>query len=275
MRYDSDTAPSELLAVDIGNRTTCFGLFGEEQLKHTWTVTTAPHATVDEVKLSILSFMATLDDSFFSGEGIKDRRLHLDSILSCVVPDLTNTWVEALRSLCAQRPLVVGPGLKTGIQMKYNDPAEVGSDRIADIVAAKQVHGFPVVIIDCGMTINYAILDKDGAFVGGLIVPGISLSVAALAQAAARLPIVGLSSPKTVIGKNTRESMQSGIINGEIARIDGLIDMIWEELGYETKVILSGPDASLLKPLLNHDTQVDDTLTLKGLKLLYEGAKKR
>ncbi|HBT94757.1 MAG TPA: hypothetical protein DEB24_00950 [Coriobacteriia bacterium] len=142
------------------------------------------------------------------------------------------------------------------------------------MVAAKHSYGPPFLIIDCSMTVNCAVVDDEGTFLGGLIAPGISLSTQTLFQAAARLPMVSMSAPKSLIGKNNVESIRAGIVMGEVARIDGLIDMIRRELGYETKIILTGEDARMLAPLLAHDVTVDETLTMRGLKLLHAANRK-
>ncbi|MCL2529025.1 MAG: type III pantothenate kinase [Coriobacteriia bacterium] len=250
-----------VLAVDVANQITRFGLFSGDALQASWSVTTPARITSDEARLTIKSF---LQDSLETGE------VTLDAILSCVVPDLSNTWFEALRTLCKQRPLVVSPGIKTGLHMNYNDPSEVGSDRIADMVAAKKLFGYPLIIIDCDTTINYQVLCQDGSYVGGLIAAGPALTAQALSQAAAKLPIIELSLPQTVLGKNTRESIQSGIIRGEVASINGLIEMIWAELGYETTVVLSGEHAPLFAPLLSHEAVIGNNLTLIGLSEIYK-----
>ncbi len=265
---------TELLAVDIGNKTTSFGLFSGDELLNIWTVSTQSYTTTDEAMLVMLGFFNRLANCPESFADTKTWLASIDSIVSCAVPGIAQTWITALQTITTRRPLVVGPGLKTGIQMKYDNPAEVGPDRIADLVAAKHAYGFPLIIIDCGMTVNCAVLDNEGAFVGGLIAPGITLSTQALFQAAARLPMVSISQPKTLIGKNNIESMRSGIVMGEVARIDGLIKMIWQELGYETKIVLAGEDAKMLEPMLEHESQIDEQLTLRGLKLLYTNNRK-
>jgi len=247
-----------VLAVDVANQITRFGLFCGDELQASWSVTTPARITSDEARLTIKSFL---------GEEQADS---LEAILSCVVPDLSNTWFEALRGVSKQRPLVVSPGIKTGLHMNYNDPSEVGSDRIADMVAAKKLFGFPLVIIDCDTTINYQVLSQDGSYVGGLISAGPTLTAQALSQVAARLPIIELSLPQTVLGKNTRESIQSGIIRGEAASINGLIEMIWTELGYKTTVVLSGEHAALFAPLLSHEAVIGNNLTLIGLNEIYK-----
>ncbi len=263
-----------MLAVDIGNRITRFGLFYKGSLEATWSITTQVQATSDEAKLAIMNFFVYLESEQCRGEVDMASLAWTDSILSCSVPSLTGIWSAALQALSGKRPLVVGPGLKTGLSMKYNDPSEIGPDRIADSIAAIALYGYPLIIIDCGMTVNYVVIDADGAFAGGLITLGISSSARALSQAAARLPVIDIARPKSLIGKSTRESVQSGIIMGEVARINGLISLIWQDLGYETAIVLAGEDAPLLAPLLTpllgRDVIVDDDLTLQGLRLLYE-----
>lgn len=165
--------------------------------------------------------------------------------------------------------LVVGPGLKTGLKMRYNDPGQLGADRIADLVAAKGSYAHPLIVVDFGTTTNFEVVDPEGAFIGGAIAPGLKLCAKALADAAARLPVVELIAPASMVGKNTREAMQAGIVMGEIARIDGLIDLMWGELGYETDVVATGSDADMLAALSKRIRRVDEHLTLRGLALLH------
>ena len=259
-----------VLGVDVANQITRLGLFCNDLLQTSWSVTTPARITLDEARLTIKSFLGELNMDCCSKEGNAAQTASIEAILSCVVPDLSNTWFEALRSMSKQRPLVVSPGIKTGLHMNYNDPSELGSDRIADMVAAKNLYGYPLIIVDCDTTINFQVLDQDGSYVGGLIAPGLALSARALSQAAARLPIVELSLPQTVLGKNTRESIQSGILRGKAASISGLIEMIWRELDYQTTVILSGEHAELLAPLLSCDASIGSDLTLIGLYEIYK-----
>ena len=197
------------------------------------------------------------------------------SILSCVVPDLVDVWARALHAECGRRTLVVGPGLKTGIRMRYRDPAEVGPDRVADLAAALADYGGPLVVVDLGTTTNFEVLDAEGTFVGGIIAPGLALGAKALAQAAARLPRVELKAPASVIGTSTREAMQAGVVMGEVARIDGLVDLVLSELGCEAPVVVTGADATAMAALLRHEARADDTLTLRGLRRLYELNRRR
>ena len=244
-----------VLAVDVGNTVTRLGVARGERMLATWEATTPERLTGDEALVVLRDFFA-----------VRSVDLEIESaIVSSVVPALTDVWVGAAGSLSRRRPLTVGPGLKTGLRLLFDDPGEVGADRIADMVAARAIVEGPVVVVDFGTTTNFTVIDDAGAFAGGIIAPGLRLSLAALAGAAAKLTMVEIKAPATVIGRNTRTAMQSGAVLGEIARIDGLIDFIWDELGYATDVIMSGDDAAALGALSGHDVLVVDDLTLKGL----------
>ena len=164
---------------------------------------------------------------------------------------------------------MVGPGLKTGLKMRYDDPSEVGADRVADVVAARAEYGAPAVVVDLGTTTNFEVLDADGAFAGGIIAPGLALGARSLSEAAARLPMIELRAPASVIGRNTRAAMQSGVVLGEVARIDGLLDAVMGELGADVPVVMTGDGAGAMAALLRHEATVDDTLTLRGLWHLW------
>lgn len=251
-------AQSLALAVDIGNSVTNFGLVDGEELAATWSVTTPESLTADEALMSVSSYL-----------GVRcDRAQVGDAIVSSVVPSLTDPWVEALHRLCGARPLVVGPGLKSGLKLHLNSPADLGADRVADCVAAKHLYGFPLIVVDFGTATNLEVIDDEGVVQGGVIAPGLRLAARAVAQAAAQLPVIDLRAPKSVIGKNTRDAMQVGIVIGEVARIDGLIEAVWGELGYETRVVATGDDAHAMASLSQHIELSDHHLTLKGLALL-------
>ena len=198
------------------------------------------------------------------------------AVLSCVVPALERPWKAALSRTCTGRVLTVGPGLKTGMPVHYDDPAEIGPDRIADAVAARAVYGSPCIVIDLGTTTNIEVIDTHGTFVGGVIAPGLALGARSLSAAAARLPQVEPSAPTHVIGRNTREAMRSGVVLGEVARIDGMLDMVLAEMR-STKaagegsvpIVITGDDAEALAALVGHGLTVDDALTLRGLAELY------
>lgn len=260
-------ANGPVLAVDVGNSVTSLGLFEGGDLAATWTATTSELLTTDEAWAVAGSFLHLVEDGALLGAG---GPVGLgDGIVASVVPDLTDSWAAAIGRMSGRRPLIVGPGLKTGLKMRYNDPGQLGADRIADLVAAKSAYESPFVVVDLGTTTNFEVVDREGAFVGGVIAPGLKLSAKALADAAARLPAVDLRAPASIVGKNTREAMQAGIVMGEAARIDGLVDLIWGELGYETDVVATGSDAAVLAALSKRIRRVDEHLTLRGLALLH------
>ena len=252
-------AHGAVLAVDVGNSVTNLGLFEDGELTATWTATTFERMTAAEARARIASFLSTLEEPARVADGI----------VASVVPSLTDAWVEAVRACAGRRPLVVGPGLKTGVKMRYNDPGALGADRVADLAAAREAYEPPFVVVDLGTTTNFEVVDADGVFVGGIIAPGLRLSARAVADAAAQLAVVDLRAPASVIGKNTREAMRSGIVMGEVARIDGLVDAVWRELGCETPVVATGEDARAMAALSARVTDVDEHLTLRGLGVLH------
>ena len=248
----------DLLAVDVGNTTTRLGVFSGGELAGTWELTTPERLTVDEARLAVTQALPLMCDA--SPE---------DAVLACVVPSLADVWRRALTASCPGRTYVVGPGLKTGVRMRYDDPSEVGADRVADVVAARADYGAPVVVVDLGTTTNFEVVDADGAFAGGIIAPGVALGARSLAAAAARLPMIELRAPATVIGRNTRAAMQSGVVLGEVARIDGLLDAVFSELGSVAPVVVTGDGAEAMAGLLRHEARADATLTLRGLQEIW------
>lgn len=254
----AESAEKNVLAVDVGNTVTRLGLFSGAELAGTFELTTPERLTADEAWLRLDEILGMLGVEALQG-----------AILGCVVPTHTDAWRQALASACEARPLVVGPGLRTGVRMRYDDPSEVGADRVADVVAARERYEAPVVVVDLGTTTNFEVIDAAGAFAGGIIAPGVALGARSLAAAAARLPMIELRAPETVIGRNTRAAMQSGVVLGEVARIDGLLDAIVRELGEDATVVLTGDGAQAMAALLTHEAQVDETLTLRGLWELW------
>lgn len=284
-----------VLAADIGNTTARFGMLaidGASGREHEATgpvprllssceITTRKPITPDEARIQLEQVLSELARETASGSA-GDAGARCDgSILSCVVPTLTDAWHRALATAVPGRQLVVGPGLRSGIKLRFNDPSEVGPDRIADAVAARAAYGAPAVVVDLGTTTNFEALDAAGAFCGGIIAPGVALGARSLAEAAARLPIIELKTPARVIGRSTREAMQSGVVLGEAARIDGLLDAMLRELAAgeqpaadsaktECPIIITGENASAIAALLRHQAIVDDTLTLRGLALIWQ-----
>lgn len=253
-----DAREKNVLTVDVGNTHTRLGLFRAGELVGTCELTTPERISVDEARMQLGSALSMMGE-----------RTPEDAILACVVPTHADVWRRALAASCAGRTYVVGPGLKTGLKMRYDDPSEVGADRVADVVAARADHGAPVVVVDLGTTTNFEVVDADGAFAGGIIAPGVALGARSLSEAAARLPMIELRAPTSVVGRNTRAAMQSGVVLGEVARIDGLLDAVMGELGAEAPVVITGDGARDMAVLLRRDVRVDDTLTLRGLWQLW------
>lgn len=225
-----------LLTADIGNANSHLGVYDEDRLVTSWTITTPDECTADEMFVTLQNLLRSLPD-----EARKRGGAAVDaSIIASVVPQITQSWVDACARLTGARPFVVGPGLKTGISMRYNDPGEIGADRIADFVAAKAAYAAPFVIVDFGTATNIEVADAQGAFIGGIIAPGLDASARTLADSAAQLSRVNLQMPASVVGKSTRAAIQSGILLGEVARIDGLVQMVWDELGTDTPVVATG-----------------------------------
>lgn len=220
----------------------------------TWELTTPVSLTADEARCQLAQALWAM------GAGTP-----FDSALACVVPQFTDVWARALAATCGRRPLVVGPGVRSGIRMRYDDPAEVGADRVANVVAARASHGAPVVVVGMGTSTDFEVVDDDGAFVGGPIAPGMQLCGRALERAAARLPMVELRAPERVIARSTRCAVQAGVVLGQVALVDGLLDRIFDELGHEAPVVLTGADAEGMAGLLAHDASVEPDLALRGL----------
>lgn len=270
-----------VLTVDAGNTTTRLGMFKitpneTPVLVDACELTTKTPLTADEARVELGHALGLLPQATIDG-----------AILSCVVPTLSAAWRNALERVLGCRVLVVGPGLKSGIKLAFDNPAEVGSDRIADAVATRARYGAPAIVIDLGTTTNFEVIDQAGAFAGGIIAPGISLSARALAQAAARLPLVELTAPERVTGRNTADAMRSGVVRGSAAMIDGLIDAIATEQHISTDsssdaadadapraphaaLVITGEGAHALAALLHHEVIVDEQLTLTGLALIWQ-----
>lgn len=250
-----------ILAVDVGNTQTVLGLFAEGVLDGHWRISTNPLSTADELKVTV---GALLDAE---GHGWS----HLERVvIASVVPRLTAAYEELAMAATGSQPMIVGPGLKSGMQIRYDNPHEVGADRIVNALAAYEAFGGPVIVVDFGTATTLDVIDADGAYLGGAIAPGIETSAEALFSKAARLSKVDLEAPERAIGTNTRASLQAGLVLGEAAKIDGLVRRIWDELGTESAVVATGGLAERLAPLCETVGHVDADLTLKGLILIYE-----
>jgi type III pantothenate kinase len=250
-----------LLAVDVGNTQTVLGLFDEGGLVRHWRTSTNPVLTADELSVNVTALLSV------SGRAWSDVS---DVILSSVVPRLTAAWEQVAEEACGCQVMVVGPGLKTGMPIRYDNPHEVGADRIVNGVAAYEAHGGPVVVVDFGTATTIDVISKKGEYLGGAIAPGVETSAEALFNKAARLSKVDLEAPLKAIGTNTRESVQAGLMLGEAAMVDGLVRRVWSELGTETPVVATGGLAPTMAPLCDTVSDVDVDLTLLGLHMIYE-----
>lgn len=250
-----------LLAVDVGNTQTVLGLFEGDTLRGHWRISTNAALTADELRVKVGGLLGL--DGLAWGD-VKEI------ILSSVVPRMTMAWEQVAADACSCQALVVGPGLKTGMPIRYGNPHEVGADRIVNGVAAFEAHGGPVVIVDFGTATTIDVVSDDGAYLGGAIAPGVETSAEALFTKAARLSKVDLEAPDVVIGTSTRQSVQAGLMLGEAAMVDGLVRRVWTELGVETPVVATGGLAERMAPLCETIGHVDGDLTLTGLRLIRE-----
>lgn len=251
-----------LLAIDVGNTQTVFGVYENKSLRCRWRVTTEKQRTADELRIRLVSLL--------NSEGLSQADLH-GMALASVVPQLTDAWRDAAFRMIGKEAVVCSAHTAAGLfETTYPNPDEIGADRVADAVAAKALYGAPVIIVDFGTATNMEVIDDKGEFVGGIIAPGIETSSSALFDKAAKLGTISLTDPHTAIGRNTEQAVRIGIIYGEIDRIDGLIRRIFAQLGYETTVVATGGLASYVVAGSKTVTTFCADLTLEGLRLVYE-----
>lgn len=250
-----------ILAVDIGNTQTVLGLIENGELDGHWRVSTDASLTADEVRVKIGGLLAADGRSWSDIERV---------VVASVVPTLTAAYEELAERATGRAPLVVGPGMRTGMAISYDNPHEIGADRIVNAIAALERYGAPAIVVDFGTATTFDVLDASGAYLGGAIAAGVETSAEALFRRAARLSAVDLEPPTRVIGRTTRESVQAGLLLGEAAMVDGLVRRIWSELGAECTVVATGGLAAMMAPLCETVGEVDADLTLRGLALVYE-----
>src|SRR3954451_19982199 len=250
-----------LLAVDVGNTQTHLGTFRDGRLVEHWRFATVPDSTADEIGATMRNLLE------LRGVGLADIG---SSIVSSTVPRLEPEWLAMAGRYLGHTMLSVGPGLKTGMALRYDNPHEIGADRLANAGAIRERFGGPAICVDFGTSVNFDVVGPKGDFLGGVLVPGVEISLAAVTARGAKLPAVDLLPPRTVIGKSTVDAIRSGVIYGFAGAIDGILRRILDELGDETDVIATGGLAGVIVPFTEHIDEIDDLLTLTGLRLLYE-----
>lgn len=252
-----------LLVVDVGNTNTVLGYFEGATLRADWRLATRRDSTADEIGISLRGLLESA--------GAEVGR----AIVATVVPSLQFPWKSAFRRYFRLEPLFVEPGIKTGMPILYDNPHEVGADRIVNAVAAYEKYGGPCVVVDFGTATTFDVINAEGEYAGGVIVPGVSVSAEALFASAARLARVEIRKPETVIGKTTAGSIQSGLYFGYLSLVDGVIDRIAAEMGTTPRVVATGGLAELLGKASARISEIDPHLTLEGLRIVDERNRSR
>lgn len=250
-----------ILAIDIGNTNIVLGGIEDDNILFEARIATDLIKTSDQYCAELKNMLELFE--------VKREQIR-GSIISSVVPPVLNSFKTAIRKLTGCHALVVGPGIKTGLNIRMDNPAEVGSDLIVAAVAAIAEHGAPLLLVDMGTATTITAVDGSGSFVGGCICPGVKISMEALTGRTAQLPGISLEEPPMAIGKNTRDCMRSGIMFGAAGQIDGLLDRMEEELNAPAKIILTGGISKFIQPLCKHEMIYERNLMLKGLNLLYK-----
>ncbi len=249
-----------LLAIDVGNTETVLGVFRDEELASHWRTATHRERTPDELALT---FSGLLEH-----RGLSLARDVTGVVLASVVPSLTQSLREMVRTELGFAPIVVEPGVKTGISILYDNPKDVGADRIANAVAAFDKFGGPSIVVDFGTSTNFDVVSVAGEYLGGVLATGLRVSAEALFGATARLPRVELAKPRAVVARNTVESLQSGLVYGTAAMVDGIVDRIVEEIGPST-VIATGGLAEVVVAECARVQHLEPWLTLEGLRIIH------
>jgi len=250
-----------LLALDIGNTNILLGLFSGRVLSYHWRIATRREGTPDEYSILI--------QELFSLHGLEAKKVK-SAVISSVVPPLQVTLEEMIERYFGLKALLVEPGIKTGMPIFYDNPKEVGADRIVNAVAAIERYGKPAIVVDFGTATTFDVISERGEYLGGAIAPGINISAEALFQGAAKLPRIEIARPKSVVGKSTVASMQSGLYYGYLSLVEGMLARIKAEMDFDPIVVATGGLAHLIvgdSPLVDH---IDPLLTLEGLRIIYE-----
>ncbi len=251
-----------LLAVDVGNSNTVIGVFRGEELVEHWRIATLQRATVDELALQFQGLLSFADLSF-------THNVH-GVIISSVVPKVTENLREMVTRYFPFPPIIVEPGVRTGIALRYDNPKEIGADRIVNAVAAHELYGAPSIVVDFGTSTNFDVVGPEGEFLGGVIAPGVMTSMEALVARAARLPKVEVGVPERVVGRSTVAAMQSGIVYGTAGQVDTIVQRIIEEVGGHATVVATGGLAPAILQACKTIEHHDAWLTLKGLRIIWD-----
>jgi type III pantothenate kinase len=250
-----------LLAIDIGNTNVVLGVFEGERLRESWRIGTKASITADEYAVIMRDLFAFSGIDFGQIDGI---------IISTVVPPLLSIMTEMSRKYFKIEPMVVTSDLKTGITLSYENPREIGADRIVNAAAAFRLYGGPLIIIDFGTATTFCAVTANGEYLGGAITPGVKISAEALYQRAAKLPRVELTRPRTIIGRDTVSAMQAGILYGYAGLVDGIVERMKNELSPDARVIATGGLAELVTPEARSAIEVRPNLTLEGLRFIFD-----
>lgn len=254
-----------ILTVDIGNTNIVLGGVRGEDIVFQARMVTDAIKTSDQycAELKIMLELFNVAPGHIEG-----------SIVASVVPPVLNSFRTAIRKLTGKAPLVVGPGIKTGLNIQIENPSQTGADLVVGAVAALREHKPPLIVVDMGTATTITVLNREGALIGGCVCPGVNLSLEALTRKAALLPGISLDKPRRVIGRNTTDCMRSGIMYGTACMLDGLIDRMEEELGEKTTVVMTGGISKFIAPLCRREMHIESDLLLKGLAILYQENKK-
>lgn len=255
-----------LLVVDVGNTNIVFGIYEQENLISSFRMSTRSDRSLDEMGVLILQFLSL--------KKIQTEEIE-DIVIASVVPQIMYPLCKALKSYVGKDPFVVDGTVDLGMKNKYDNPKEVGADRLVNAVAAKERYGYPCIIVDFGTATTFCAIDQNGDYLGGSILPGIKISLEALFSKTAKLPKIEIENPGKVIGTNTVTSMQSGIFYGYVGSVDYIVEEMTKELGGNVKVVATGGLSSLISTKSKTIQTIDRKLTLTGLKLIYDRLKKR
>jgi type III pantothenate kinase len=250
-----------LLAVDVGNTQTHFGAYEGERLLEHWRFATVRQSTVDELGAALSNLLE------LRGYGFGDVDA---SIVSSTVPQLEPEWVAVAERYLGHVMLAVGPGMKTGMAIRYDNPREIGADRLVNAVALRDRFDGLAVCVDFGTATTFDVVSEEGEYLGGSLMTGIEISLEALSERGARLPKIELAPPRSVIGKNTIDAIRSGVVYGYAGACDAILRRLYDELGERARVVATGGLARLVVPYCEEIEDVDDLLTLTGLRLLFE-----